>query len=739
MTAMLDRDRILGATIGLLALVMSPEVLTLLLVSDGEVENQLWFKGLALVRIAMGAMSLALLWKLKLPSRRQTVLTATLFIPVALLVYGHGLRNAGTETPPPPRAVRQLLLCNKLEPALINLRWYLLNLNLPKRFLNYRFEPEILVDDEKIQPGPFIREKFLQLQYFEDVELRFLDGRFVDPAETEWQTTLWVQAEGRLSQGACFAYQAEMKVLWNRRTGHWKVEAIDTSSVQYQRFDEPWFRSVTFKTVFPLEALGQVQQNPYEEAVRRASITGGEVDVFMYLGVKRKPTLAVADVDNDGFDDLFLGRRTGPAVFLRNRGNGTFEDQSAPTGLNLEAPIFSALFVDIDNDGDLDLAVGGPRGVELHRNQNGVFQAPKENEVWTKPTTGIVAADLNQDGLSDLLASTFVARVSPTKTVNREPNLVLMNRGTHLELVDPLPKEPPSTLASLVFDANGDLRPDIYLLGQGSADELLIRDQDDRYLNSSPVGPMSAGRGLDSADIDGDLSPELLVSSPSFNRMAVARAGYNHRLKTGPQVLSNRGGQFEIRELPALERVDYSSGGQFCDLDRDGYSDIYLPTGLYTAPEGGKGNLSRSRRAPQRNQVFRNDGSGAFQNATGVSGLGHWGDARGFSKADFNNDGSPDLALCNLNRPSLDILYHREATPEALWVRLTGANSTPRPNSKLSSRKRHRGKDYRRAGKTQMGPRGQSRVRLRGTELILPTLLSRSRNGQPQGGLAVWR
>jgi hypothetical protein len=67
--------------------------------------------------------------------------------------------------------------------------------------------------------------------------------------------------------------------------------------------------------------------------------------------------VAVGDIDNDGHSDLFITRWRSYALY-RNRGDGTFDDVTARAGLggDRDWPT-SAAFADLDNDGDLDLYV----------------------------------------------------------------------------------------------------------------------------------------------------------------------------------------------------------------------------------------------------------------------------------------------------------------------------------------------------------------------------------------------
>ena len=76
------------------------------------------------------------------------------------------------------------------------------------------------------------------------------------------------------------------------------------------------------------------------------------IDIYGHNGV------SVADIDNDGFDDLYVCQPAGlPNRLYRNRGDGTFEDITEASGLGILDNTACALFADFDNDGRQDVIV----------------------------------------------------------------------------------------------------------------------------------------------------------------------------------------------------------------------------------------------------------------------------------------------------------------------------------------------------------------------------------------------
>jgi hypothetical protein len=143
---------------------------------------------------------------------------------------------------------------------------------------------------------------------------------------------------------------------------------------------------------------------------------------------------ALADVDNDGLIDIFVGAYIDlekkvpnpigifPQDFLGlpnrlylNQGDGTFEEVTLAAGITHEERTLGAIFTDVDGDGRLDLFVandGEPN--RLYHNIDGAPGRPRFEDIT--PTAGVgdrnsgmgvSAGDYTGDGRPDLVITNF--------------------------------------------------------------------------------------------------------------------------------------------------------------------------------------------------------------------------------------------------------------------------------------------------------------------------------------------
>ena len=110
---------------------------------------------------------------------------------------------------------------------------------------------------------------------------------------------------------------------------------------------------------------------------------------------------AWADVNNDGSLDLVVCHTQGPSRLYLGNGKGKFQDVTTAVGLGELTPAYGASFADIDDDGDLDLAVNLENRVVLKVNEMSrrANYAPLKVRVQTrKGLVGAIVRVFDQKG-----------------------------------------------------------------------------------------------------------------------------------------------------------------------------------------------------------------------------------------------------------------------------------------------------------------------------------------------------
>jgi len=164
-----------------------------------------------------------------------------------------------------------------------------------------------------------------------------------------------------------------------------------------------WLTSVALLVLVAGPALGQ----EFVDVSRQA----GVADDGLGKGV------AFADVNNDGFVDLYVSNKGGSNKLFVNNGDGTFKDVTATSGAGIDSPGFTmgSVFGDYDNDGDVDLylATGGQYEIEANQlfsnNGDGTFtDVTAAAGVGLKEFTYSASfADYDNDGDLDLYCANY--------------------------------------------------------------------------------------------------------------------------------------------------------------------------------------------------------------------------------------------------------------------------------------------------------------------------------------------
>lgn len=308
------------------------------------------------------------------------------------------------------------------------------------------------------------------------------------------------------------------------------------------------------------------------------------------------------DFDNDGNPDVLLLRGAWETAMrmslLRNVGAGKFEDVTLASGLGEPTASETAAWGDYDNDGLLDLFVGGearaPGGrrdfpapeernrCRLYHNQgHGIFVnvAEKLGVAEEQCSKGAAWGDYDNDGRLDLFVSNMNA---PCRFYHQEQDGTFRDVAAELGVVGPA-----HAFSCWFFDYDNDGWLDLY-----------VNDY-----SSSPAQFVA-------------LTLKEPVEKPSR-----------------PRLYRNLGtGQFQ--DVTVDVGLDYDMlpmGANFADIDNDGFLDLYFGTGA----------MALDALVP--NIMLRNNGGKKFQDITFASGTGHLQKGHGISFADWNGDGYVDL------------------------------------------------------------------------------------------------
>jgi hypothetical protein len=315
----------------------------------------------------------------------------------------------------------------------------------------------------------------------------------------------------------------------------------------------------------------------------------------------QQAAVAVADIDGDGYQDLFFTTmKEGTSNHLyRNQGDGTFEDITVGSGLDNdrnEVPTTGALFFDYNNDGLEDLFILKAGCHRLYQNLgHGHFKDVSVETGVAKVCsngTAVNALDYNKDGFLDIVIGNFFDGQSfknldhpimpesgfdsrnggyliLLKNMNgRGFNDVSTEMGLHRRF---------HTWAIGISDFDHDGYPDIFL-GNDHGPSAVFHNDHGRIFRdeTSSSGVRRIGRGAmnaDVADFDNSGNSGIYVTD-------ITLPGLN--LSGNVLWAGNGRGQFKNRAVrTGANSCGWSWGAKFLDLNRDGWLDLFVTNGFW--------------------------------------------------------------------------------------------------------------------------------------------------------------
>ncbi len=301
--------------------------------------------------------------------------------------------------------------------------------------------------------------------------------------------------------------------------------------------------------------------------------------------------IALGDYNQDGLIDIFItaGNKEASKLF-QQQNDGSYLDVAQQAGVQLTGVYSGPSFADTDNDGDLDLFIGGMGYTKskLFINQgDGTFEEGIAPNITQEFTTSSSFGDINNDGYLDLALSHYGSR--PQEDTE---HLWLNNTNNFFQSISI-----DSGITNSKLDTNNGNR-------------------DFDYSFTPSFG-----------DLNNDGLIDFLMASDYFNSVYfINQDGLN---------FTNNTAQLNISKDDL-----HGMGATLADIDNDGDLDWFVTNIIQYQKE--RGSLKYSG-----NKLFQNNGDGSFTDISYASNIynGGWGWASCI--ADFNNDGLLDIFNTN--------------------------------------------------------------------------------------------
>lgn len=451
-----------------------------------------------------------------------------------------------------------------------------------------------------------------------DIHVALKNFRF-DEKDGKISTTAIFQSSGRLPAGV-----TQQNAIW---TCHWSNDSpprlTSIKVTDYERVEPagpPGLESGLPFADVTAAVLGRTVSARTQLSLG-AGVWSSRIQKFYSIDSTAHQGIAIGDADGDGLDDIYVTQQGGfpNRLYVQNI-DGTLRDVSAEAGVDWMELSHAALFVDLDNDGDQDLAVSQSIGLLIMENKGGLKFETRYREPGAANYFSMAAADYDGDGDLDL----YVCGYSPRNTEEYAD-------GARVTV--PLPYH--------------DSR-------NGGPNKLLENDGDWRFHEATAAAGLDENNDRHSfaaswEDYDNDGDPDLYVAN-DFGRN---------------NLYQNQGrgadGRVRFRDVAAAAGVEDMSAGMgvtWGDYNRDGLMDLYVSNMFSAAgnrvayqrefkPGAPEDSLNGFRRHSRGNSLFQNNGDGTFSDVSVEAGvtMGRW--AWGAQFADLNNDGWEDLYVAN--------------------------------------------------------------------------------------------
>lgn len=354
-----------------------------------------------------------------------------------------------------------------------------------------------------------------------------------------------------------------------------------------------------------------------------------DLSILDYLYYYNGGGVAVGDINNDGYPDVFLTSNQGENKLYLNGGNFRFRDISHQAGITGKSSWNTgATMADVNGDGLLDIyvcAVVGINGFSGHNElyiNNGDNTFTEQSKSYGLDTQSYSSSaaffDYDLDGDLDLYVLNHAVHTQNSYghsdlRYQRNPNtgdqLFKNNNGVFVDVSESAGIHGGVNsygLGLATADFNLDGYPDIFVGNDFHEDDYLyINNQDGTFRESLKDWTGHTSRfsmGSDVADINGDGYPDLISldmlprdekvlkasegdDNVQTQKMRIDRYGYHYQF-TRNMLFVNRPDQgfMETALMSGVAATDWSWSALFADFDNDSQQDLFISNGIPKRP-----------------------------------------------------------------------------------------------------------------------------------------------------------
>ena len=398
--------------------------------------------------------------------------------------------------------------------------------------------------------------------------------------------------------------------------------------------------------------------------------------------------ICVFDLNEDGYDDLYITSGMNEDVLYLNHGDGTFKNIYEGSGLEVTRGFVTqgVSGADVNRDGWIDLFVTTittkdsskkiPRAKNLLFLNNGDmtftdatsdYKLDKLNSF----STGANFGDFNADGYPDLFVGNYFQNYEGDLTYINDQTIVSatqVSKGYLLE--NKSGKSFKNVYADYGLEFKGYGFGGVFHDFDNDGDQDLMVNHDFGYKATPNVMLENLYPEKKFKDVAEELEMDLAINSMGTAMGDINEDGYMDYLF--PDIKFNEFMVSQGKEKPYKEMLTESGmdvltiswGANFADFDHDGDLDLFVANGDLNPND-----------QPMGDFLFLNDGTGHFTDIASQAGIQDFGIGRGSVVFDIENDGDLDVLVVNQApvlpyAPSTVTRLYRNDSTSGNWLKV---------------------------------------------------------------------